>query len=62
MNQKSIQLKMNEQINEKKEKLFTLQCQMMDLSGGMVDKNPAATAGDMRSIPGPGRFHMPGSN
>ena len=30
--------------------------------GGTVDKNPPANAGNMGSIPGPGRFHMPWSN
>ena len=34
----------------------------MDFSGGIVDKNPPANAGDMGSIPGPGRFHMPQGN
>ena len=29
---------------------------------GRVDKNPPANAGDMGSIPGPGRFHMLWSN
>jgi len=53
---------MNEQRNEKKGKLFTLQCQLMDLPGAGVGKNPPATAGDMGSIPGPGRFCMPWSN
>ena len=28
---------------------------------GSVDKNPAASAGDMGSIPDPGRSHMPQS-
>ena len=28
--------------------------------GGSVVKNPPANAGDMDSIPGLGRFHMPG--
>ena len=27
-------------------------------TGGPVVKNPPASAGDMGSIPGPGRFHM----
>ena len=27
-----------------------------------MDKNPPANAGNMGSIPGPGRFHMPWSN
>ena len=30
-----------------------------DLPGGAVVKNPPANAGDMGSIPGPGRSHMP---
>ena len=29
------------------------------ISGGKVDKNLPANSGDMSSIPGPGRFHMP---
>ena len=33
-----------------------------DLPGGIVDKNPPASAGDLGSIPGLGRFHMPWSN
>ena len=33
-----------------------------DFRGGVTDKNPPANAGDMGSIPGPGRFHMPRSN
>ena len=33
-----------------------------DFPGGAVDRNPPANAGDMGSIPGLGRFHMPGSN
>ena len=32
------------------------------LPGGTVVKNPPANAGDMGSIPGPGRSHMPRSN
>ena len=31
------------------------------LPGGTVDKTPPANAGDMGSIPGSGRFHMPWS-
>ena len=34
----------------------------VDFSSGTVDKNPPASAGDMGSIPDPGRFHMPQSN
>ena len=30
--------------------------------GGTVVKNPPANAGDMGSIPGPGRSHMPRIN
>ena len=30
--------------------------------GGPVIKNPPASAGDMGSIPGPGRFHIPQGN
>ena len=30
-----------------------------DFPGGVVDKNPPASAGDMGSILGPRRFHMP---
>ena len=33
-----------------------------DFPGGTVVKNPPANAGDMGSIPGPGRSHMPRSN
>ena len=33
-----------------------------DFPGGAVVKNPPANAGDMGSIPGPGRSHMPWSN
>ena len=32
-----------------------------DFPGGAVVKNPPANAGDMGSIPGPGRSHMPRS-
>ena len=32
------------------------------LPGGAVVKNPPANAGDMGSIPDPGRSHMPWSN
>ena len=34
----------------------------MDFPGGAVDKNLLANAGDMGSIPSPGRFLMPWSN
>ena len=33
-----------------------------DFPSGTVDKNPPANAGDMGSIPGPGRFHTLRSN
>ena len=33
-----------------------------DFPGGPVVKNPSANAGDMGSIPGPGRSHMPQDN
>ena len=33
-----------------------------DFPGGTVVKNPPANAGDMGSIPGPGRSHMTWSN
>ena len=33
-----------------------------DIPGGTVDKNPPASAGDMGSMPGLGRFHMLWSN
>ena len=33
-----------------------------DFLGDTVDKNPPAYAGDMSSIPGPGRLHMPQGN
>jgi len=33
-----------------------------DFPGGPVVKNLLANAGDMGSIPGPGRSHMPWSN
>ena len=33
-----------------------------DFPGGPVDKNPSANAGDMGSIPDPGRFHILRSN
>ena len=33
-----------------------------DFFGGVVDDNPPANAGNIGSIPGPGKFHMPRSN
>ena len=35
---------------------------MKDLPRGPVVENLPANAGDMGSIPGPGRFHMPWDN
>ena len=35
---------------------------VLDFPGGPVVKNPPASAEDMGSIPGPGRFHMPQGN
>ena len=32
---------------------------LTDFFGGTVDKNPPTNAGDMGSIPAPGRSHMP---
>ena len=34
----------------------------MDFPGSLVIKNMPANAGDMGSIPGPGRYHMQGGN
>ena len=39
-----------------------LKIEFENFPGGKVDRNPPANAGDMSSIPGPGRFHMPRSN
>ena len=33
-----------------------------DFYGGLVDRNPPASAGAMGSIPGPGGLHTPQSN
>ena len=33
-------------------------CVPRDFPGGIVDKNPPATAGHMGSVPDRGRFHM----
>ena len=33
-----------------------------DFPGSAVDKNLPASSGDMGSIPGPGKFHMPQSS
>ena len=42
---------------KKKKKTF-----LKDFPGGAVVKNLPANAGDMGSIPGPGKSHMPWSN
>ena len=34
----------------------------LDFPGGLVVQNPPANAGDIGSIPGLGRFHMPRGN
>ena len=39
-----------------------LRRRVRDSLGDSVDKNSPANAGYTGSIPGPGRFHMPGSN
>ena len=33
-----------------------------DFPGGIADRNPPANAGDVGSVPGLWRFHMPQSN
>ena len=43
------------------EKLDIKESAWGDFPGGAVVKNPPANAGDMGSIPGPGRSHMPRS-
>ena len=40
----------------------SVESHLQDFRGGAVVKNPPANAGDMDSIPGPGRSHMPLSN
>ena len=40
----------------------SLKINKQDFPGGAVAKNMPANAGDMSSIPGPGRSHMPQSN
>ena len=35
---------------------------LQNFPGGTVDENPPVNAGDMGSIPGLGRFHMPRGN
>ena len=34
----------------------------LDFLGGPGVKNPPASAGDMNSVPGPGKFLMPGGS
>ena len=35
---------------------------LFDFPGGLVDKNPPANAGDMDSIPAPGKSHITWGN
>ena len=51
----------NEILERESKKQFTLKSHM-GFPGGAVDKKLPANAGDTRSIPGPGRSHMPWSN
>ena len=39
-----------------------LNMELLDFPGGAVHKSLPANSGDIGSIPGPGRFHMPHSN
>ena len=41
---------------------YGLELTILGFLGGSVDKNRPASAGDMGSIPGPGRSHKPWSN
>ena len=41
--------------------IITLKYYLLDFPGDTVDENPPANAGDMGSIPGLGRSHMPQS-
>ena len=41
----------------KKQKRWLVQRFLLDLPAGTMDENPPANAGDVGSIPGPGRFH-----
>ena len=43
-------------------RFFSLKVGEIGFPGGTVVKNPPANAGDMGSIPGPGRSHMPQRN
>ena len=49
---------------EKSIKLIILDVRIWfrDFPGGAVVKNPPVNSGDVGSIPGPGRSHMPQSN
>ena len=38
---------------------MTFKSTRLGCPGGLVDKNPPDNAGNMGSIPGPGRSHMP---
>ena len=42
--------------------ILDIYIQNLDFPGGSVVKNLPASAGDIGSIPGPGRSHMPQSN
>ena len=42
--------------------VIPLEISHLNFPGDTVDKNLSANAGDMGSIPGPGRFHMPQGN
>ena len=46
----------------KEEENFKEKKKLRDFPGGTVVKNPPANAGNMGSIPGLGRSHMPWSN
>ena len=40
-------------------KLYIFKAKTQDFPGGTVDRNPSTNAGDVGSILGLGRFHMP---
>ena len=42
--------------------VISLEISHLNFPGDTVDKNLPTSAGDMGSIPGPGRFHMPQGN
>ena len=42
--------------------IFYVKPPLRDFPGGAVIKSPSPSAGDMGSIPGPGRSHLPRSN